>query len=86
MAIDFSNSNNFTGYPEIPDSLHGSKSLYLECMRSLQSAIQQLPINGFYGIRFGDSETVDKKIGPLLPGDTEQQETFNEIIQKYTEA
>ena len=23
IAIDFSNSNNFTGYPNIPDSLHG---------------------------------------------------------------
>ena len=72
VAIDFSNSNNFTGYPNIPDSLHGSQSPYAGCLKRLSASVEQLPISEMYCVRFGDEKTTDKRVASLIDGEPEQ--------------
>ena len=65
VAIDYSNSNEFSGYESLHQCLHGPSSPYLRCLQDLKQYVESLPISNFLAMRFGDSETTNQRVLPL---------------------
>ncbi|CAL6109149.1 Copine_I [Hexamita inflata] len=84
IGIDFTNSNEFSGYKTYKQCMHSSSSPYKKCLMSLKSSFQQLKVKKIFAYKFGCEETTDQKVLPLCS--EAEVMSIDEVIRGYDAA